>query len=183
MSLGTSIKYVIERGVTAEEISPNRYSLHVGGKRYSTLSHASEGYIFSFWDCTPGPGKDDFSITFSDLDSTLLAVWYFYFGDPVQVAEWKVPMHQQPSWSLGKVAYRIASAVHLNSAQFDAIAEARGRELIAPVSSTGGSVALESRYAIALRSQFIACPSAATEATTLMLRRDLEEAYLVADLR
>lgn len=183
MSLATSIKHVIERGVTAEEISPNRYSLHVGGKRYSTLSQKSEGYIFSSWDCTPGPSRDDFSITFSDLDSTLLAVWYFYFGDPVQVAGWKVPMYQQPSWSLGKVAYRIASAVHVNAAQFAAIAEARGRELTAPGSSTGGNVSLESRYAIALRSQFIACPSAAKDTTTLMLRRDLEEAYVVADLR
>jgi hypothetical protein len=181
MTLASSIKYLAERGVTAEELSPNRYSLHVEGKRHSTLSQAPEGYLFGCWDYVPGPGKDDFSVTFSDLDSALLAVWYFYFGEPVQVAGWKVPMHQQPSWSLGKLAYRIASAVHVNSIRFKAITESRDADLMAFVSSAGDRSRSGGRYAKAMRSQFIACASASMDSRSLMLRRDLEEAYVVAD--
>jgi hypothetical protein len=183
MPLASSIKYLSERGVTAKEMSPNRYSLHVEGKRYSTLDEASEGYHFRCWDYAPGPGKDDFSVAFSELDDALLAVWYFYFGEPVQVTEWKVPMHQQPNWLLGKLAYRIANAVHVSSIQFEATEESRGADLVAFTSSAGGRPPSEGRYAIALRSQFIACPSASTDSHTLMLRRDLEEAYVVTDQR
>lgn len=93
------------------------------------------------------------------------------------------PMHEQPSWSLGKVAYRIASAAHVNSDQFKVITAYRGTNWMALPSSAGGCYPSEGRYAKALRSQFLACPSARPSAETLMLRGDLEEAYVVAEQR
>lgn len=59
----------------------------------------------------------------------------------------------------------------------------RVADLVAFTSSAGGRQPSEGRYAIALRSQFIACPSASTDSHTLMLRRDLEEACVVGDQR
>ncbi|WAC75689.1 hypothetical protein OU995_13750 [Roseateles sp. SL47] len=183
MSLETSIKYLTERGVTAKRISQTRYSLHVDGKRGSNLDEVSEGYVFHCWDCVPGPSSDDFEVTFPELDDALLAVWYFYFGESVQVNGWNVPMHRQPHWSLGKVAYRIANAVHVNCPQFKAIEESRAANSVVLSSPVGGRPRSEGRYAIALRSQFIACPAASKDARTLVLRRDLEEAYVVGDPR
>jgi len=184
MTLAASIKYLAERGVSARETSPNRFSLHVEGKRYSTLDEISDGYLFRCWDYAPGPGKDDFSVEFGQLDDALLAVWYFYFGEPVHVNGWKVPMHQQPDWSLGKLAYRIANALHVSSNQFEALEESRRADfLTAFTTSSGNRLPSEGRYATALRSQFIACPSTSMDLRTLMLRRDLEEAYVVGNLR
>ncbi len=173
------MKYLSERGVAVTEMSPDRFSLHVEGKRHSILEEGFEGFLFSCWDYAPGPGKDDFRVAFGELDDALLAVWYFYFGEPVRVSEWHVSMHQHPNWSLGKLAYRIANAIHVNSRQFEVTAELRRGDLIAFASSAGGQPLSAGRYATALRSQFIACSSASTSSQTLMLRRDLEEAYVV----
>jgi len=179
MSLSSSMKYLSERGVVVTEISPNRFSLHVEGNRHSILAESSEGFLFSCWDCAPGPGKGDFLATFSELDEALLAVWYFYFGEPVRVGEWHVSIHRHPNWSLGKLAYRIANAIHITSRQFEVTAEQRRGDLIAVGSSAAGRSLSEDRYAKALGSQFIACSSASLSSRTLMLRRDLEEAYVV----
>lgn len=171
MSLSSSVKYLSERGVSVERVWTNRYSLRVEGRRQSTLEERDGLYAFSCWECTPGPGPADFSVAFADLNEALLAIWYFYFGEPVRIGEWQIPMHSNPDWSLGQVAFRIASAFHVTRAQFEAIAEAR-RDRFA-------GTLCEGRYEVAMRSQFIACPSALEPSHTLMLRRDLEEAYLV----
>lgn len=179
MSLSSSMKYLSERGVVVTEISPDRFSLHVEGNRHSTLAESSKGILFSCWYYAPGPGKDDFLVTFGELDDALLAVWYFYFGEPVRLGEWHVPIHRHPYWSLGKIAYRIANAIHVTSRQFEVTAELRRGDLLEFRSSAGGGPLSEDRYATALRSQFIACSSASPSSRTLMLRRDLEEAYVV----
>jgi hypothetical protein len=156
MSLSSSMKYLSERGVVVTEISPDRFSLHVEGNRHSTLAESSEGILFSCWDSAPGPGKDDFLVSFVELDDALLAVWYFYFGEPVRLGEWLVPIHRHPYWSLGKLAYRIANAIHVTSRQFETTEEQRQGDLLGFGSSAGGRPLSEDRYATALRSQFIA---------------------------
>ncbi|MFM9926873.1 hypothetical protein VLK31_28070 [Variovorax sp. H27-G14] len=175
MSLLSSMKYLSERGITVREMSPSRYSLHVEGKRHSILEEGLEGFSFRCWESPPGPGKSDFHIAFRALDDALLAAWYFYFGQPVVVGEWHVSMHQHPNWSLGKLAYCIANASHVTDRQFETTAELRRDN------SAHGRLLSDDRYARALRSQFIACPSASASLHTLMLRRDLEEAYVVND--
>jgi len=177
------MKYLSERGIATKETSPNRFSIHVEGKRHSTLEEKFESFLFTCWDFVPGPAKDDFHVAFGELDDALLAVWYFYFGGPVRVGGWDLSMHQHPNWSLGKLAYRIANAFHVTSSQFEGIAESRRtqrrRDLNALPSSDGSRLLSDSRYATALRSQFIACSSASMASHILMLRRDLEEAYVV----
>jgi len=176
MTLSSSIKYLAERGIAITEISANRYVLHVEGKRSSSLEQGPNGFLFSCWDCAPGPGPDDFRTAFGVLDDALLAAWYFYFGQAVGVDGWCIPMHQHPYWSLNRLAYRIANAIHLTSDQFEVMEESRQRDRMSR--ATAGLPPSDGRYAAALRSQFVACPSA-TSSDTLMLRRDLEEAYVV----
>ena len=96
MPLSTSIKYLSERGITVSELSANQFSLSVEGGRASMLEEGSGGILFTCWEYSPGPGPNDFKVAFKTLDEALLAAWYFYFGEPVGVGEWRVPMHQHP---------------------------------------------------------------------------------------
>ncbi len=80
---------------------------------------------------------------------------------------------------MGKLAYRIANAIHVTQRQFEITAEQRRGNLLGFGSFAGGLPLSEDRYATALRSQFIACSSASASSRTLMVRRDVEEAYVV----
>ncbi|RZI59638.1 MAG: hypothetical protein EOP37_10695 [Rubrivivax sp.] len=181
MPLSTSIKYLSERGLTVSELSANQFALNLDGDRSSILEEVADGIRFSCWEYVPGPGPNDFHAEFKTLDAALLAVWYFYFGDPVGIGEWRVPMYRHPSWTLEKAAYRIANAISVTAAQFGRIEESR--QASSAAISLAGPTPPGGRYEAALRSQFVACESASTPSRRLMMRRDLEEAYVVDDRR
>lgn len=179
MSLATAAKSLSERGIPVKAHTPGRYRLHVEGRRRSTLDEHDGTFGFRCWDFVPGPGPAAFIVRYPDLDAALLAVWHFYFGEAVQVGEWRVSMHEHPAWSLAKVTFRAAQAIDVAAAHFEATAEARLADMRALGRPGHVGTASEGRYAVAMRSQFIACPCAHRSTHTLMLRRDLEEAYVV----
>jgi len=180
-SLSSTIKYLAERGITAKERLPGRLQCYVAEDDVIDLDSTEDGYRLRHWMYVPGPGPDDFSVMFASLDEALLALWYYLLGTPTLMGGWAVPFHRQPGWTLSRVAFVTTVAPRLNELQFERIAEQRQQEVYGEYRESGSqpNSGTNSRYAKAMRSQFIRCAPADGGPHVLMLRRDLEEAYIV----
>lgn len=172
--LESSAKYLSEKGLNVEVRSPDKLRVQREGDRLVDVSATDAGYRVSSWECTPGPGEDDFLIVVPSLDDTLLIVWCYYFAKNIQLSGWDVPLHRRPDWSLAKLQYRLTCASHVSAAQFDVVREARRQS---------EPVGVENRWACAQRTQFIAAGRHCKSGDMFFLRRDMEEGYVVSGLQ
>ena len=114
-------------------------------------------------------------VGYAVLDEALLAIWCFYFAKPIEIDGWVVPLHKRPFWTLSKFQYRLANLSHLSASQFERIKETRLRRSLQRVGKAEGGLKL------AEVSQFLMCKSSRFSNVKLMVRRDLEEAYIVQE--
>jgi hypothetical protein len=118
----------------------------------------------------------DFSVEYGTLDEALLVTWNYFFGQAVVIGGWSFDLHKHPYWSLEKLQYRLANLVHVNDTAFAAIEEQRC------YASTNGFPGLRPRAEDRerwLAWSFVRCNPASSRDICLMMRRDLEEAYVV----
>ncbi len=172
----TALKYLAEKGVEVTQISEQCFTCGFAQDVAVELTKKDENYRLESWQTIPGPGEDDFSVTYSTLDEALLAVWCFYFAKPIEINAWVIPMHRRPFWALSKLQYRLANLAHISEAQFEAIKETRHRRSW----SEGRQSVLGLK--LAGSSQFLGCSHVSDVNLRLMVRRDLEEAYVVSKL-
>lgn len=170
----TALKYLAEKGIEVNQISEQCFTCGFAQDIAVELTKKDENYRLESWQTIPGPGEDDFAVTYSTLDEALLAVWCFYFAKPVEINAWVVPMHRRPFWALSKLQYRLANLAHISEAQFEAIKETRHRR-----SLPGGRQPVLG-LKLADSSQFLGCSHVSDANLRLMVRRDLEEAYIVS---
>jgi hypothetical protein len=176
-SLASAIKYLAERGIDVSPYSDNRFFCKRDGAPNVTLTATAEGFEFTYWDGCPGPAPDDFAVHYRLLDDVLLAVWCFFFAKPVVIDGWMIPLHRRPEWSLPTVQYRLANAVTIDIVRFQAIKNDRLRR---------ASLNLQDKQIGLLHAQttqFLAFAHQTRTDFWLMLRRDLEEGYVVEGSR
>ncbi|MEY4563553.1 MAG: hypothetical protein RLZZ618_2830 [Pseudomonadota bacterium] len=171
--LHTAAKYLAERGLTVEVISSTQLSVRRQGDRSLDISQSETGYTVSSWECTPGPGDDDFIVTLRTLEEALLVAWNYCFAQSIEISGWKVPLHRRPDWSLPKLQYRLANAALVSTAQLDVVRDTRRRRALADPAQR------EVGLALAERTQFLLAGVHAGSGDKLYLRRDMEEAYVV----
>lgn len=167
-------KSLTERGMEVSVLIPNE-RLRVWKEEGDTLemNRLASRWTVVRWDCVPGPGPDDFHAEYATLDEALLSIWNFFFGQPIVIGDWVVPIHRRPFWTLGRLQYRLANLVHVSQSAFDAIAEQRRlRARTSPKKEPGFAYQAEV-------SQFLRCDHVSGSVLRLMVRRDLEEAYVV----
>lgn len=169
--LESSAKYLSEKGLNVEVLSPDKLRVQWEADRLVDVSTTDAGYRVSSWECTPGPGEDDFLIVVPSLDDTLLIVWCYYFAKNIQLSGWDVPLHRRPGWSLAKLQYRLMNASYVSASQFEIVRETRRQS---------EPVGVESIWAYAERTQFIAAGRHCKSGDTFLLRRDMEEGYVVS---
>jgi hypothetical protein len=173
-TLETSAKYLSEAGLRVKVVSPKRLYVDREGDRVIDLEKTDAGYEVSSWEYAPGPGEEDFLLAVPALDEALLMTWCYYFSRDVEIAGWKLALHRRPYWSLPKLQYRLANAAHVSSDQLAAIKESRcQRALSDPKKKPFG-------LAFAEFTQFIVAGKHSESGALLLLRRDMEEAYVVA---
>lgn len=173
-SLQSSVKYLEERGIAVNVYSETNISCQrTGDITLSVSGTTKDGFVLVSWECCPGPGPDDFRVRFKTLDEILLAVWSFYFAKPVIVNGWIIPLHRRPYWDLPRLQYRLANVSHIDAVAFKAIEDLRRQRVaLSPQTPAIGLVAAECI-------QFLPCQHQTRIDHSLMLRRDLEEGYVV----
>lgn len=175
----TAAKYLAEKGIEVIQTSEQCLMCGFAQDVAVELTKKDENYcVESTSEKMPGPGEDDFAVTYSTLDEALLAVWCFYFAKPVEINAWVIPMHRRPFWALSKLQYRLANLAHISEAQFEAIKETRHRRSLQSLPRGKPIGGLE----LAARSQFLGCSHVSDANLRLTIRRDLEEAYVVSKL-
>lgn len=171
----SATKVLKDRGLETSIVTPNeRLRVWRESADLLDISRFNTGWRVERWEHVPGPGPDDFSVAFATLDETLLAVWGYFFGKPISIDGWIIPMHRRPFWTLGRVQYCLANVVHVGPAAFDAIRERREQRArgVAGKKEPG-------RADQAAASQFLRCDHVSEPNLGLMLRRDLEEGYVI----
>jgi hypothetical protein len=174
-TLEASAKYLTENGLSVKVVSSERLYVHREDDRTMDVAKTDGGYRVSSWEYAPGPGTEDFRLVIPTLDETLLVVWCYYFAKSIEIAGWQLPIHRRPYWRLSKLQFRLAHASHITAAQLEVIQEERRRRALADPSERGMGLAF------ADRTQFILAGTHAQSRGRLLLRRDMEEGYVVAD--
>lgn len=141
----------------------------------TTLHYDGSAWSLELWDTIPGPGLDDVRCAFPNLDAAIAAVLQYHLGGPTQLGPWVIPLHRHPELALELVRLRLRDAPQLSQAAFDALAERR-RDAIFGNYRFGAS-----RWDWALQTQFLPIPHRTLPNQVLYLRRDAQEAYVVAD--
>ncbi|WP_115526503.1 MULTISPECIES: hypothetical protein [Xanthomonas] len=169
-----SAKYLVERGLQVAQRSETALVVGIQGDRTLELLQLADGYRMSSWACAPGPGEDDFICPFATLDALLLASWCFYFAKPIEISGWQISLHRRPYWSIAKLQYRLADLAHVTEHQMQSIKETRQRQSVSMATGT-----LSNAVSLGAHS-FILAGTREDEAVRLLLRRDLEEGYVVS---
>jgi hypothetical protein len=175
VTLASSAKYLSEKGLSVKSVSDSRLFVQREGDRTIDLKGVDHAYTISSWEYAPGPGEDDFRLTVATLDESLLITWCYYFAKPVEISGWVIPIHRRPFWSLPKLQFRLANAAHVTSEQFEGVREQRRRRALAEPGAKG--IGLKS----AEQAQFILAGAHSSSGHSLLVRRDLEEAYVVTN--
>lgn len=173
-TLEASSKYLSEKGLRVTVVSPERLYVNRDGDRTIDLAKGDAGYNISSWECAPGPGEEDFRLVVPTLDEALLITWCYYFSRNVEITGWQLPLHRRPYWVLPKLQYKLANAAHISSDQLEAIKESRRQRASRDPRMEPFGVAF------AELTQFIVAGRHRESGALLHLRRDMEEAYVVA---
>lgn len=175
MTLASSAKYLSEKGLSVKCVSGSRLFVQREGDRTIDLVEEDQVYKVRSWECAPGPGEDDFSLTVPTLGEALLVTWCYFFATPIEISGWVIPVHRRPYWSLSKLQYRLANASHVTRPQFEAVGEERRRRALETPAAKGFGLAF------AEQAQFILAGVHSASGDSLLVRRDLEEAYVVTN--
>ncbi len=183
-SLSSAAKYLAEYGLQVVLNNDTSMSCVREGDLSLDLQYIGDQFRLSHWSCTPGPGENDFQVCYQSLDEALLAVWCFYFAPTIEINGWHMPLHRRPYWQLPRVLFRMTNVTHIDAAQFESIRARRVYDAQGFPTMTMNLLKnhTESRLDAANRSQFLRCWQADDSTLTLMLRRDLDEGYIVSDL-
>jgi hypothetical protein len=142
---------------------------------YVSLQH--NVWVFEVWDCTPGPGEDDFICSYASHEEVIKAVAAYLYGEPTVIDGWMFPLHRHPELHREGIQYALAHAVNINQSDFEGIAERR-RERIERyywLRKRGTSSIWEK----ALQYQFLSIVHCTYPSILLRLRRDMQETYIV----
>jgi len=175
VTLASSAKYLSEKGLSVKCVSENRLFVQREGDRTIDLVEEDHVYKVCSWEYAPGPGEDDFSLTVATLDEALLVTWCYFFATPIEISGWVVPIHRRPYWSLAKLQSRLANASHVTRPQSETVREERRRRALEH------SGAKTFGLAFAERAQFILAGVHSVSGDSFLVRRDLEEAYVVTN--
>ena len=171
--MNKALHYLAEKGIEITQIAEQSFLCRLPGELAIEFSQQKDNYFLKSWEKIPGPGQDDFMVGYAVLDEALLAIWCFYFAKPIEIDGWVVPLHKRPFWTLSKFQYRLANLAHLSESQFERIKQTRLRRSLQRVNKA------EFGLKLAEISQFLICKSVSHSNLKLMVRRDLEEAYIV----
>ncbi len=179
--LQLSVNYLRDHDVIVHD--GNGYgsnAIHCGAERELALTVLDDVRIFQLARSNP-PGRNDlppeFSVTYSTLDEALLAVRHYFHGQPVKIDGWSIPRHQRPHWSLSKLQFCIATARHLSGEKFAAhVAHLRKT---APYPYQGMTHEADKHSQYRDRIDFEEYAHHDDAQMKLMLRKDLEEGYIV----
>ncbi|MCW5650052.1 MAG: hypothetical protein KIS62_09920 [Ramlibacter sp.] len=175
MTLASSAKYLSEKGLSVRRVSENRLFVHREGDRAIELVETERVYTVCSWEYVPGPGEDDFSVTVATLDEALLVTWCYFFATPIEISGWVLPIHRRPHWSLARLQYRLNNASHVTRPQFETVSEERRRRALEQPGAKGYGLAF------AEQAQFILAGVHGASGDSFLVRRDLEEAYVVTN--
>ncbi len=142
----------------------------------STLYQDQTNWVFSSWECAPGPCLDDFISTYSELAPAVEAVVQYHIGGPTLLGPWVVPLHRHPELRLEHVRRALTDAITVSSDTFAAIADRRTKQIF------GNYRFGADRWTWALQCQFLPIAHITAAHHTLYLRRDAQESYVVQTL-
>jgi hypothetical protein len=124
------------------------------------------------WDWTPGPGKGDFVFESAHLEVIVNAVLNWYFGEPMILCGWIVPVDKHPEWDAKRLPQVLKSAKEIPLDDWKVIEKTYGERRI----KLHGTPATLTQIFSGL---FNTIHHSEDSSLTLYLRRDLEEAFIV----
>lgn len=69
-------------------------------EKVCAITLSREGFQYSKWDYTPGPGPDDIEIVFQSCDDAFRAGFSYHFGTPTIIEFWYFNDHLHPEWQI-----------------------------------------------------------------------------------
>jgi hypothetical protein len=133
----------------------------------------TDAWVLWLWDYLPGPGPTDFVSSCTSLNQAMKIILDFYFGAPTIIDGWVVPLQRHPQLVQSSVREAIQRAVPRTDSAFQALVdEYRQRH---PRSTWRDRL-----WATVFQISFLTIPHQHDPAKTLFLRRDLQEAFMIA---
>ncbi|MEP7287192.1 MAG: hypothetical protein ABI947_15665 [Chloroflexota bacterium] len=77
---------------------------------YSSIRLLEFGWYFIKYDGIPGPVYNDTICRFFTLDEAVTAAINYHTGKPIVVGDWICPIHQHPEWNIEKLSALIPQA-------------------------------------------------------------------------
>jgi hypothetical protein len=136
-------------------------------------SRSNTEWILSSWEGHPGPASGDFITEFDNLDAVYEALYQYYFGSPILLEGWIVPLHHHPELNEALVAKAIAQAIHIHRSQFNVIKESSARQL--------ENIPLSEVWGLGLPFFFLEFRHTINTQEVCYLRRDMQEAFIVSE--
>lgn len=133
----------------------------------------NDTWQLSVWEGHPGPRTDDFVRVFPSFDTAMEAVMAFYFGTPLTIQEWVVPLHRHPELEEAQVRTAIMKATLITKSNLKHVQD----ELVTDAKAHG----LTSHWDIAWASDFLCFAHESDPHRTCWMRRNMSEAYIVDD--
>ena len=117
----------------------------------------------------PGPGPTDFEKHYASEDQVLDAALEYFIGEPTIVDGWVVPFHRHPELDKDQTLNAIHNATEITVSEFEYVQKLR-------FLATSG----DDFWSRAFKRLFLDFPHQTNEQLVLYLRRDAQEAFIVA---
>jgi hypothetical protein len=76
---------------------------------------------FAKWEFTGGFGPNDIDFITPTLDEAVSVLLNYYFGEPIALGDWLVPVHMHPEWNMDRLRAAIDQAQPISHDTWDAI--------------------------------------------------------------
>lgn len=137
----------------------------------SIIFYQDGNWVFRKWDWVPGPGYDDIDFRNENLEVILNVAIEYYFGEPILIDNWILPLHKHPEWSATRLPVVIESAKRITVTEWDVIR--------APYTQRRWQLHPQGTLVEIFACLFNPITNSQYPDLTLYLRRDLAEAFIV----
>jgi hypothetical protein len=161
-------RYRIMRSYTVADDNPH----FIKPEEMSQLYLDDSQWVFTNWQSVPGPGMNDFQCEFDTLEQSAEVAEQYYFGQPLIIDGWVVPLHRHPELNPLVAETAIANVSEMAGEAFMVLKKQM-------FESIWGFPPGSLRYEKVLQSTFLSIRHATDDSVTLCLRRDGAEAYII----
>lgn len=135
--------------------------------------HLSDVWKLQSWLGHPGPIESDFIAIFNEIDNVYESLFDFYFGSPVIINGWVVPLHHHPELDQKLVEAALLQAKVISPKDFSVIQEG----LVAQANT----MSFTSIWERGRWERFLTLKQELASHRTCYLRRNMSAAYIVDD--